>query len=543
MLAIGHVAMGCGDDDGPGTVSFDASPRDSGAEPPDASGQDGAALDSAVDGGATDAATDGASAEGGSGDGGATDGASSAPPAWVTSLERCGNDTDDDGDGIVDGDCRPSFWSGVFVPDLADTVVLDHVASLSGRTQSVLQTYRSTSAVGAERLATDLQRIWDLDAVAHVNLEPSGYSPAQYAASATDPAIGEDLDAVASELASALAARARGRVLLTFGAEMNGDWTDWGCLAVDDFVALYVRAHDAVVSALDASGVDRRRVRWVYGPNSTSSAGCGSAVEYFPGYDRVDYLGMSAYRSEGASVMDAVIRPMKRLSQDIGLMPSWRVDRLIVLQTGTRQVTSDDGDAWTRELFDVATGDPEFLGLIYFNADDWTLFSLATGPRDGFDGWVEAIGGLPQATVGLDGTFTPYFWDVVSSHPRFPEIQSLRAAGHTFGCSTAPPLFCPDDAVTSPQAAALLARAFRLAETDVGPLLCGAASCPDAPITASALASVLATLSGTTVEALSRAGHLDGCDPSTACGDEPVVRADAASWIVHVASVPSASPP
>jgi hypothetical protein len=54
------------------------------------------------------------------------------------------------------------------------------------------------------------------------------------------------------------------------------------------------------------------------------------------------------------------------------------------------------------------------------------------------------------------------FDDVPTSHPFFQFIQALVAAGITSGCSTAPPLYCPDDAITRGQMAVFLSRALGL---------------------------------------------------------------------------------
>ena len=54
------------------------------------------------------------------------------------------------------------------------------------------------------------------------------------------------------------------------------------------------------------------------------------------------------------------------------------------------------------------------------------------------------------------------FNDVPSTHPFFPFIQALVAAGITTGCDDSPPLFCPDGLVTRKQMAAFLARALGL---------------------------------------------------------------------------------
>ena len=54
------------------------------------------------------------------------------------------------------------------------------------------------------------------------------------------------------------------------------------------------------------------------------------------------------------------------------------------------------------------------------------------------------------------------FDDVPTGHPFFQFIQALVAAGITSGCSAAPPLYCPDAAITRGQMAVFLSRALGL---------------------------------------------------------------------------------
>ena len=54
------------------------------------------------------------------------------------------------------------------------------------------------------------------------------------------------------------------------------------------------------------------------------------------------------------------------------------------------------------------------------------------------------------------------FNDVPSSRPGYAFIEEMFQRGITLGCSTAPPLYCPDDPVTREQMATFLVRAFNL---------------------------------------------------------------------------------
>ncbi len=511
---------------------------------------------------------------------------------WTAPIERC-NGVDDDGDGVIDEDCGASLWAGVFPPgggaDLGSTKETQAIESATARPVSVIQTYHGTSAAGVAAIGPDLAAIWAHGAVPHLNVEPSGYTQAQYAAPVGDATIDHDLGAVAAAIAAGLSADPKHRLLLTFGAEMNGNWTDWGCLSANTYIGFYKKAHDKVATALAAAAppIDPRRVRWVYGPNSTSSSGCATAAAYYPGHGYVDYLGMSAYRSGTATVADSVVTPAKDLLTSLGYSASWSRDRFIVLQTGSRVVSGDDRGAWLTGLYSALAADPAFLGVIYFDSADWAVASAATpaGPHTGFPAWTSAMASLPVASSQLDGTFEPFFWDVGVSHARYAEVQSLRAAGLTAGCSASPPAFCPDDPLTRSAAAVLLAKAFGVApDTGSPPLFTDVAAtdsafgaiqglakagvitgctastfCPTASIDRQALALALAKLSNpppgssgvfsdlpsgdaatTAIEALAGLQRVDACATGQFCPNDPATRSTGAAWIVRSANVPPA---
>jgi hypothetical protein len=553
------------------------------------SGGSGGATSTSAGGGGGATTTTGAG-----GSGGATTttsaGGGGAAATWSAPIERC-DGVDDDGDGVADEDCAPSLWGGAFPPgggaDLAGAGTIARLEKDSGRAVSVVQTYHGTKPAGAAKIAPDLDAIWAHGATPHLNLEPSGYAAAQYANAGADAALGADLEAVAGAIAGSLAAHPGKRLLATFGAEMNGNWTDWGCLAPATFVAFYRRMHDLASAALASASppVDARRLRWVYGPNSTSSQGCGSAAAYYPGHAYADYLGMSAYRSGAQGVAAAVTTPAHALVAALGLPAAWSADRFVVLQTGSRVVQGDDRGAWVTSLYGALAADPIFLGVIWFDAQDWALLDANAAPLPGYDAWVAATKALPTASPALDGTFEPFFWDVGVAHERYAEIQSLRAAGLTSGCASSPPTFCPDDALSRAAAAIFLARAFGIALDAGGPALFGdlapgaagygeaqalaklgalagctpSSFCPKDAITRGDLAAALDVLSKppagpagafgdlpageprtAAIEALAALGRVDGCGPGAFCRGDAAKRGDGAAWIVRSAMVPPA---
>ena len=54
------------------------------------------------------------------------------------------------------------------------------------------------------------------------------------------------------------------------------------------------------------------------------------------------------------------------------------------------------------------------------------------------------------------------FDDVPTSHPFFQFIEALASSGVTAGCSTSPPMYCPDAPLTRGQMAVFLSRALGL---------------------------------------------------------------------------------
>ncbi len=398
-----------------------------------------------------------------------SDAATNAP--WG---ERCGNGLDDDNDGLADEDCAPSLFAGAFAPATASDPALAALETAAGRPLAVIQTYHSLSAQGIARTSPDLAAIFARGQVAHLNIEPSDYTAQQYAAPAQDP-IAHDLDAMAQAIAAPLAADPRGRVFVTFGAEMNGSWTDWGCLPAAHYIALYRAAHAAIRAALVADAIDLRRVRFVYGPNATSSASCGSAAGYYPGHANVDLLGMSAYRPDGVSVDASVIAPMSALFDALAYPAAWRRDRFVVLQTGAR--AASDRETWIATLFATAAADARIAGIVYFDAAEWAAPPAVLSP---------ALAAAPTADRALEGVFTPRFWDVPFDHPAFLEIQALRDAGIASGCASAPARFCPDEPIHAADVRALLAHAFP-----------GAVAALADPILESDLATAISNLGGT----------------------------------------------
>lgn len=114
------------------------------------------------------------------------------------------------------------------------------------------------------------------------------------------------------------------------------------------------------------------------------------------------------------------------------------VDRTVVLGVPV-QVDNGTNSYFARVAFLNLDGTAETNGVISFGS-----------MRIGYHLQVSP----PPATATFD--------DVPTNHVFFPFIEALAAAGITSGCSTIPPLYCPDAAITRGQMAAFLSRALGL---------------------------------------------------------------------------------
>ena len=137
----------------------------------------------------------------------------------------------------------------------------------------------------------------------------------------------------------------------------------------------------------------------------------------------------------------------------------------------------------------------------------------------------------PTATVTLavnGGSFPgAVFDDVASTYIFFDDIAWLASSGITKGCSAS--LFCPEDAVTRAQLASFLVRALEL---------------PAAPAGADTFSDDDGSVHEADIEALAASGITKGCSATEFCPNDPVTRAQLASFLVRglddVSAIPGA---
>nr|MCQ3808614.1 S-layer homology domain-containing protein [Acidimicrobiia bacterium] len=182
--------------------------------------------------------------------------------------------------------------------------------------------------------------------------------------------------------------------------------------------------------------------------------------------------------------------------------------------TGTDDPGTDDPDPVDPDDTDTGTDDPGTDDTVDTDPDD-PADTDDTDTEDTDDG-----GEQPVEPAG--------FTDVDPGGTHSADIDALFALGITTGCNTDPLKFCPDNPVTRAQMASFLVRALKLPAADPAGF-----SDTDPGGTHSA-----------DIDALYAAGITTGCntDPLEFCPDSPVTRAQMASFLVRALKLPAADP-
>lgn len=169
--------------------------------------------------------------------------------------------------------------------------------------------------------------------------------------------------------------------------EMNYGGSTWGCDPGN-----YKIAYRKFVDTFRSMGLDETQVRWSFAPNNWTSPGCGSIADYYPGDAYVDVIGISAY-NWGTCVGSRWESPSQVFGPALNELRSSVNARkpYLVAQTAAPRSSSCGGDQhqWIRDAFAHLSGDPNVVGLIWFNfvkETDWRVWAnstVGTGWRDG----------------------------------------------------------------------------------------------------------------------------------------------------------------
>jgi hypothetical protein len=170
-------------------------------------------------------------------------------------------------------------------------------------------------------------------------------------------------------------------IVLRFAHEMNGDWYPWGAGVQGNTPDQYVQAWRHVRNVFDTTGA--HNVRWCWAPNVPDGLLTETAtmlMDFFPGADAVDLLGLDGYnwgpaRSTGwieaPTLFRAGIQELRSLRTDLPIL---------ITETASAEAPNDDGAkaAWITELFTYTENQGDIQAIIWFHLDkelDWRITS------------------------------------------------------------------------------------------------------------------------------------------------------------------------
>ena len=170
--------------------------------------------------------------------------------------------------------------------------------------------------------------------------------------------------------------------------EMNLEVTPWGCDP-----GSYRTAYRKFVDTFRSLGLDDTMVRWSFAPNNWTSPGCGSIADYYPGDTYVDVIGISAYNwgkcvgTRWESPAQVYGPALKELRTTVSASKPY-----VIAQTAAPRSSACGGDQdhWIDNAFTYLSGDPNVVGLIWFNFDketDWRIWAKPTVSA----GWRDAM--------------------------------------------------------------------------------------------------------------------------------------------------------
>jgi len=164
--------------------------------------------------------------------------------------------------------------------------------------------------------------------------------------------------------------------------EMNGTWETYSADPQS-----FKQAYRHIQQIFQASGVPKQSLRWVFAPNGWSPSD-RSFESFYPGAEFVDAVAFSSFNwgyAQTASyqrwqtpteVFDPYVQRMKSMAPD---------KPIFITQTGTTSSTAtgsnhDAKDQWLQNAYTYFAGAPGIRGILYFNLNketDWSLFDSA----------------------------------------------------------------------------------------------------------------------------------------------------------------------
>ena len=415
---------------------------------------------------------------------------------------------------------EPPVLLGVYPSSNLQTTV-GEIASLdswAGKRNAIAGTFMDFEFPNPDwNVPAELNAAWDAGYTPFVNLMV-GYetSPTRTAAYIASGAIDADIRAWAQEFA-AWADDGNRQAFLAPLPEMNGDWVPYG-LDPQGFKDAFLHIQDIFAQ----EGVPDASVSWVFAPNGWSDPSDPDFEAYYPGHAAVDVVAFSAYNYGTDTTCNAwprwdppetVYGPyLDRMRLMAPMKP------IFIAQTATASAGGDKGQ-WLIDAYTYLANYPAVRAILYFNRDlpacNWDLaiyqisgrkvteYQTAIAPADfGYEFPIPLAFDPPPAYT-FEDVWRAHPFAGVPDHPDWPYVEALYQGGYIAGCSSSPPLYCPEDVMTRAEGAVFVERG-----------IWGAGYVPPQP-TASSFGDVdLGAWYAKWAEALWQDGYTAGCSQS-----------------------------
>ncbi len=159
-----------------------------------------------------------------------------------------------------------------------------------------------------------------------------------------------------------------GRVVLSFGHEMNGHWYSWGYTHTQ--AATFVAAWRHIVTVFRRAGADN--VTWLWTVNIIDAkGGIPSPAAWWPGSSYVTWVGIDGYYHKSSWKFDPLFGPTIKAVRALTIAP------ILISETG-----APAADAQPAKIADLFAGVRAYglLGFVWFDVNkyrDWRISSPA----------------------------------------------------------------------------------------------------------------------------------------------------------------------
>jgi hypothetical protein len=297
------------------------------------------------------------------------------------------------------------------------------------------------------------------------------------------------------------------------------EWPMWR------FAYRNMKTHESLVGnfAVDVTGANQAGIRWF----ELRKSGAGNWTLFQEGTHAPDahhrWMGSIAMDANGNialgySVSSTSLQPSLRYATRLAGAPAGTLEAEAELIGGTG-VQTGGGNRWGD--YSAMSADPADECTFWYTGEYYAVTSTA--------GWATRIGAFK-----IPSCRATTFDDVSTFHFAYLWIEALAAEGITGGCSTTPPLYCPDSAVTRGEMAVFLVRGIH-----------GAAFVPP-PATGTVFVDVPPIHPfARWIEQLFHDGITDGCgtSPPRYCPGDSVTRAEMAVFLLRARHGAGFTPP